>query len=176
MWPQLRTLFAHSPPLSFLRARAKRAHAPRGLPDLRGLRLLGRLRLPTLSGAPFLGGLESRRTFELGIGPLLASFPESLHLTSEMLAGLDLTAHQFSLGGRNKARFGSPPDPTGETEVRAVACVGVAGTGTARLTALDVTFRERASAHGLSLRQLRSEITNTFRNFARIGHGPSLRI
>ena len=54
-----------------------------------------------------------------------------------------------------------------------MACVGVAGTRTAGLTALDVTFRERAAAHGLSLRQLRSEIENPFGNFARIGHGSS---
>jgi hypothetical protein len=37
------------------------------------------------------------------------------------------------------------------------------------LDSVDVTFRERASTHRLSLRQLRGEVENTLRNFARIG-------
>jgi len=63
-------------------------------------------------------------------------------------------AHQFGLCRRNKTGLGTAADPAGETEVRAVAGFGVPGTTTAGLTAFDIAFRERATAHGLRLRQL----------------------
>src|SRR6516164_6255495 len=65
------------------------------LPDLRGLRLLGGLRFPRPSGAPFLGDFGSRWNRQLGICPLLAGFPKSLYLSTEVLSGLHLMAHQF---------------------------------------------------------------------------------
>ena len=51
-----------------------------------------------------------------------------------------------------------------------MACLRIAGAGTAGFTALDVALGERAAAHGLGLSQLRGQIANASRDFMRIGH------
>jgi hypothetical protein len=93
-----------------------------------------------------------------------------------MLAGLDLTAYQFRLRRRDKTGVGAAAHPSCETKVGAVACLRVAGAGTAGFTALDVALRERTSAHGLGLNQLRGKIANASRDFVSIGHSLSLRL
>lgn len=85
---------------------------------------------------------RSRWTFELGIRPLLASLPKGFHLASEMLPGFHLMTHNFGLGLRNKTGLRAAAHAARETEVRAVAGLGVVGTATAGLVALNVAFGE----------------------------------
>jgi len=95
---------------------------------------------------------------------LLAGLPEGFHLASEVLPGLDLAAYQFGLGVRDKTGPRTTSYAAGETEVGAVARLRVIGTRTARLTALDIALRERASAHGLGLGEQRGKIANACRD------------
>jgi len=68
--------------------------------------------------------------------------PISLEFVAKLVSGLNLLAGHGGLFGRQQTRTGFAVDGAGETEIGAVARLGIFGAGAAGLAALNGTFRE----------------------------------
>ncbi len=80
-----------------------------------------------------------------------------------------LLGHRGLLGGQ-KPRPRLTCHGLSQAEVRTVAGVGVFVAGAARLATLNRAFGDRATTHGLGLRQFAGQLTDTRWDFSRSSH------
>ena len=139
---------------------------------LRALRFLEQSRSGSPLGSPFFGRLwrGRRGILQLAIGPLLAGLPVVVDLAAELAASFDLFLDYLGLGWAEKAGMSPTRDGAGQAVVRTVPCLGVPPAGTARLTALDLTFGKRTPPHGFGLGKTDGEFANARWNIRRSDH------
>ena len=85
------------------------------------------------------------------VGPFLARLPHRIHMAAKFTAGINLMPDKVGLLHREEARARLASHGVREAVVRTVPSLRILRTSAAWFAALDRTFRQGATAHGLGI-------------------------